>query len=138
MQVDDIGGITDKSSRSVVQFNEHPLNFGRKNIPIEDVVLPKVTSNFPFHTLLYDHSWTHLSGIHLADPMFGNPEKIDLVLDVDAFSRAILNGWWSGPPGTPSSFKMQFDWVLSGKVNMKKNLQASRYQMQTGVLPKCI
>ena len=77
VKVDGIGGITDKSSHSVVQLNVHPSNFGRKNITIEAVVLPKVTSKLPVHTVSYDHSWTHLSGIRLADPLFGKPARKD-------------------------------------------------------------
>ena len=62
VQVDGIGGITDKFSRWVVQFNACPSNFGRKNIhvEVEAVVLPKVILNLPVHTVSYDHSWTHL------------------------------------------------------------------------------
>ena len=108
VEMDGIGGITDKSSRPVVQFNVHLSNFGRNNIAVEAVVLPTVTSNLPVRTVLYDHSWTHLSGIQLADPQFGKPGKIDFLLGVDLFSRVFLNGQQSGPLGTPSAFKTQF------------------------------
>ena len=40
LKVDGIGGITDNSSRSVVQFNVHPSNFGGNNTAIEPVELP--------------------------------------------------------------------------------------------------
>ena len=120
----------DKSSRSVVQFIVHLSNFGRKNIAVEAVVLPKVTLNLPVHTVSYEHSWTHLSGIRLADPQLGKPGKIDLLFGVHAFSRVLLNGWQSGPPGTPSVLKMQFGWVLFGMVSTK-NLQVFHYQTQS-------
>ena len=132
VEVDGIGGITDKSSHSVVQLNVHPSNFGRRNIAVEAVVLPKVTLNLPVRIVSYDHSWTHLSGIQLADPQFGKPGKINLLLGVDAFSDIFLNGRWSGPPGTPSAFKTQFGWIMSGKIYTKKDLQASHFQMQSG------
>ena len=108
MEVDGIGGITDKSSCSVVQFNLHPSIFGGKYIALEAVVLPKVTSNLQIRPITYDYSWMHLSGIQLADPQFGKQGKIDLLLGVDAFSCLLLNKQRSGPPGTPTAFRMQF------------------------------
>ena len=58
--------------------------------------------------------WNHLNGIDLADPGFGCPGKIDMLLGIDVFVDVILHGRRSGPPGTPIAFETCFGWVLAG------------------------
>ena len=49
----------------------------------------------------------------LADPGYGKPGRIDL-LGVEVFVDVLLNGWLSGPFGSPVALKTKFGWVLSG------------------------
>jgi hypothetical protein len=51
-------------------------------------VLPRVSSF---------QKWTHLSSLQLADPDFGHPGKIDILLGVDIYAETLLHGRWSGP-----------------------------------------
>ena len=55
--------------------------------------------------------------MQLADPSFGQPGKIDILIGVDVFVNVLLHGWRSGPPGSPVTFKMKFGWVLAGETN---------------------
>ena len=116
IQVDGIGGIMNKASRSVVQFFVQPLNQSRTSLKVEAIVLPKVTSNLPVNPIPKDRNWTHLEGIQLSDPGFDTPGRIDLLLGADIFSRVVRHGRRFGPPGSPSAFETQFGWVLSGRV----------------------
>ncbi len=43
--------------------------------------------------------WSHLHDIDLADPGFGCPGKIDMLLGIDIFVEAILHGRRGGPTG---------------------------------------
>ena len=54
----------------------------------------------------------------MSDPGFDTPGRTDLLLgaDIHVFSRVVLHGQQFGPPGSPSAFETQFDWVLSGAV----------------------
>ncbi len=52
-----------------------------------------------------------MSGLKLADPGFGEPGKIDVLLGAD------LHGRRTGSPGTPTAFETIFGWVLSGKID---------------------
>ena len=63
-----------------------------------------------------DAKWKHLSDIQLADPDFGSPSKIDLLLGVDIFITVLLNGRRFGPPGSPTALETDFGWVLAGGV----------------------
>ena len=65
----------------------------------------------------YKPTWTHLSGIKLADSDFGHPGRIDLLLDVDVYADILLHGRQSGNPGSPVAFETIFGWVLSGRTN---------------------
>ena len=60
----------------------------------------------------------HLSNLSLADPDFGIPGKIDLLLGADVYTDVLLHGRRCGPPGTPTAFETQFGWVLTGRTNM--------------------
>ena len=45
--------------------------------------------------------WKHLTGLDLADPDFGTPVHIDVLLGADYYSETLLSGWRWGPRGTP-------------------------------------
>ena len=47
----------------------------------------------------------------LADPDFGRPGRIDILLRIDVYGRR------SGPPGSPIAFETRFGWVLAGRTN---------------------
>ena len=60
------------------------------------------------------HSPTHMDAsldIPLADPDFGRPGRIDLLLGVDIFIESLLHGRRIGPPGSPTAFETKFGWL---------------------------
>ncbi len=57
-----------------------------------------------------------MSNIDLADPYFGQPGRIDVLLGVDVFVQVVRNGRRAGPPGSPVAFETGFGWVLAGEV----------------------
>ncbi len=117
-QIAGIGGIAHQSSSlSCVRFSIAPIQSPVSPTDDEAVVLPKVTSNLPLQPVPLLPSWQHLSGIRLADPDFGTPGAVDMILGIDVFNEALLHGRWSGPRGTPSAFETTFGWVLAGAVS---------------------
>jgi hypothetical protein len=58
-----------------------------------------------------------LSDVTLADPNFGLPSRIDLLLGVDVFTAVILQGRRQGPPGSPTAFETKLGWTLAGSTN---------------------
>ena len=81
------------------------------------MIVPQVTTDLPLKSMQLDTKWKHLSNIQLADPDFGSPSKIDLLLGVDIFISVLLNGWRFGPPGSPTALETEFGWVLAGGVS---------------------
>ena len=110
------------SSRSVVTLtvaNEKSVKVGRLIGPrwkVQAAVLPKVTTKLPASPVSLDKNWKHLSGLRLADPDFGVPGYIDVLLGVDMFCRVVRQGRRQGPPGSPMAIKTCFGWVLSGTI----------------------
>ena len=51
----------------------------------------------------------------IADPEFGRPDKIDLLLGVDVYAEVMLHGRRVGMTGSPTAFETSFGWVLAGK-----------------------
>ena len=56
-----------------------------------------------------------MSGLQLADPEFGKPGRVDLLLGVDVFTEVMMQGRRVGTPGTPTAFETTLGWVLTGK-----------------------
>ena len=53
-------------------------------------------------------------GLQPAEPGFGRPGRIDVLLGVDVFVDVLLHGRRSGPPKSPIAFETLFGWVLAG------------------------
>ncbi len=73
-----------------------------------------MTCDLPISPVPFDWSWSHLTNIPLADPAFGQPGRIDILLGVDVFVDVLLHGRRTGPPGSPVALETGFGWVLSG------------------------
>ena len=75
---------------------------------VSAIIVPRVTCDLPLHPVSFDSSLHHLEDIDLADPDFGRPGRIDLLLGVDVFVVTLLQGRQTGPSGTPSAFETEF------------------------------
>ena len=76
-----------------------------------------MTCDLPTSPVPYSLGWTHLNNIHLADPDFGTPGRIDLLLGVDIFTEVLLRGRRKGPPRSPIALETSFGWVLCGNTD---------------------
>ena len=82
-------------------------------------------------TYLYIPSRTVSSA--LADPEFGTPGRIDLLLGVDVFVSVLRDGRRTGPPGSPVAFETEFGWVLAGNANsLTPNHHVTTHHALTG------
>lgn len=81
------------------------------------MIVHRVTCNLPIHLVSIGSDWSHLKGLSLADPTFGLPSAVDILLGVDVFAEALLQGRRSGPPDSPTALETEFGWVLAGTAN---------------------
>ena len=81
------------------------------------IVVPRVTCALPVRPISFCSNRNHLNDIPLADPDFGLPGRVDLLLGVDIFTEVLLHCRRTGPPGTPAAFETVFEWVLAGQTS---------------------
>ena len=116
INISGIAGISHKSPlHSVADFSISPVSSPSQKLEITAVVVPRVTCDLPLQPIHLHSRWNHLTDLHLADPDFGRPGKIDILLGVDIYADVLLQGWRSGPPGSPVAFETKFGWILAGK-----------------------
>ena len=82
------------------------------------MAVPRVTNEIPLRPVHLNSQWSHLTNLHLADPDFGRPGRIDILLGVDIYADVLLNGRRIGPPGSPAAFETRFGWVLAGRTKL--------------------
>lgn len=102
-----------------VQLNGADGYCRSKAIDLEAVVLPQISSEIPAHPVPFKGAWKHLKGLPLADPEFGTPSQVDLLLGNDVFFQVLRHGRRHGPPGSPDAIETRFGWVLCGVVDRK-------------------
>ena len=116
--VSGIGGLSpDHPVQSITSFRIASMTSNERTIDVTALVVPKVTCDLPTFPVPYDPTWTHLSDLHLADPEFGVPGRIDILLGVDVFTGVLLNGRRKGPPRSPIALETCFGWVLCGNTH---------------------
>ena len=112
-------GLTHGSSaQSLTQFVISPIQDRAREIDITAVIVPRVTCDLPLQPIQFKPEWTHLSNLTLADPDFGVPAKIDLLLGVNVFAEVTRQGRRTGTAGSPTAFETDFGWVLAGDTNV--------------------
>ena len=116
-RISGIAGLSHKSPiQSITTFNISAVKSTSQCFDVSAIIVPKVTCDLPHHPISFDLSWNHLSSVDLADPQFGQPGRIDILLGVDIFVQVLRNGRRTGPPGAPVAFETEFGWVLAGEI----------------------
>ena len=76
-----VGGFTHNSPmKSITSFQVSHIQSPSERMNVLAVVVPKVTCYIPHYHIPFDSSWDHLSDLDLADPEFGTPGRIDMLL----------------------------------------------------------
>ena len=107
----------DLRSQPFTKLVVSPLQDSNQEIVVNAVIVPRVTCDLPTQQIPFKTEWNHLADHTLADPDFGRPGKIDLLLGVEVFSEVVRQGRRYGTSGSPSAFETDFGWVLAGGTN---------------------
>ena len=114
-RISGVAGLTGSSPlQTVANFNIVTTCPPQEKIGINAIVVPRVTCDLPLQPVPFDLKWNHFCDVQLADPDFGFPGRIHLLLGVEVFAAVMLHSRRSGPPGTPVAFETKFGWVLAG------------------------
>ena len=100
------------SLQSIATLEISPLCSSGEKLHVSAIVVPRVTCDLPTQPVHFNTKWSHLNDLRLADPSFGQPSKVDILLGVDIYADVLLHGRRSG---TPVAFGKKFGWILTGK-----------------------
>ena len=76
-----------------------------------------VPSDLPLHPIPFNLKWKHLSGLQLADPVFGQPRKIDILSGSKFLLKCCSTGGGLDHLNLPSCSETKFGWVLAGRTD---------------------
>ena len=103
------------SARGMVQVELKSIGGREKGrLRVEALVLPKISLELPMQQVPFDPKWNHLKGLTPADPNFGTPGRVDMLIGADVYCRTVLYGQWFSPSESPMAIKTWFGRVLSG------------------------
>lgn len=63
-----------------------------------------------------NNSWTHIQALQLADPDFGKPKPVHLIIGADSYYKIIKPDLIHGDSSTPVAQLTIFGWIISGPV----------------------
>ncbi len=113
-RISGVAGLScNSSAQSVADFKVASTCFPHRKFDVTAIVVSRVTCDLPLHPISHSPMWNHLSGLELADPEFGTPGRIDILLGVEIIASVLRNGRRSGAPGSPVAFETDFGWVLA-------------------------
>ena len=111
-----VQGTQCQGSNFLTTLTISPLH-NKKEFVCRPAVVRKVTENIPNKLLEPLDNYPHLIGLHLADPTFNIPGKIDILLGADLWLQ--LQGDFppiKPPPSEPGAHATVFGWVLVGPI----------------------
>ena len=115
VRVSGIGGISQRTpTQSIANFQIAPVGIRKLRMGVTAVIVPRVTCGLPLTHVPFRLDWSHITDLPLADPAFGQPGRIDILLGVDIFLDVLRQGRRSGPSGSPTALETEFGWVLCG------------------------
>ena len=113
-----VGGMSHNSHiKTSTNFHVSLIQSPNDKIAVTAVVVPEVTCELPHYHIPFDSQWSHLSDLELADPEFGTPGRIDVLLGVDVFTQVLLHGRRVGPVNSPVGIETKFGWIIAGATN---------------------
>ena len=98
---------------------------------VSTVVMPKVTISLPRHNLAALKEMPHLKDLPLADPLFYEPRRVDLILDADVFDEVLLPKKIAGPTGTPSAWSTSLGWGVMGRYTLSNSISLPNAAVNT-------
>ena len=117
-RISGVAGLSQSSSaQSITDFKVSSVHCPDRKLDVTAVVVSRVTCDLPLHPIPFNSTWNHLSNLNLADPGFGQPGRIDLLLGVEVFVKVMRHGRRLGISGSPCAFETDFGWVLAGCTN---------------------
>ncbi|XP_075157510.1 uncharacterized protein LOC142230767 [Haematobia irritans] len=106
-----LAGLTHKQCT----FNLVSGGENRKEVEVCALVLPQLTGKLPSSSISIPKQ--SLEGLQLADPHFGQSDKVDILIGADVYPQIILEGVRRNILGSLVAQNTIFGWVLTGQLD---------------------
>ncbi|XP_075167660.1 uncharacterized protein LOC142239773 [Haematobia irritans] len=106
-----LAGLTHKQCT----FNLVSGGENRKEVEVCALVLPQLTGKLPSSSISIPEQ--SLEGLQLADPHFGQSDKVDILIGADVYPQIILEGVRRNILGSLVAQNTIFGWVLTGQLD---------------------
>ncbi|XP_011258489.2 uncharacterized protein LOC105252680 [Camponotus floridanus] len=120
-----VGEQSSNRTRGLTSFKITSLYDKSEEFQISAHILPKLTSVI-LSAPITMRPWPYFEGLSLADPQFGSPSAVDLIIGADLYPQIIKEGLRKGPSNTPIAQLTAFGWVISGPVSSESPHLAAR------------
>ena len=121
LQFSGVQGTPCKPSRHMTCFNLSPMQADLPKVLVKAAVVPTVTVDLPTRELNQVADLPHLSGLHLADPTFHSPGRIDVLLGADVYLQLMLKTpMVTGDITDPGALETIFGWAIMGPVKASR------------------
>lgn len=87
------------------------------SLTIDAYIANRITAIRPI-TADIKATWTHLSGLQLADPTYIENKAIDILIGTRTFAEIIESGLVKGQPNEPIAQKTKLGWITSGSYDV--------------------
>lgn len=94
---------------------------GSHAFSVNAAIIKRVTRDLP--TVAVDATkWPHLSTIQLADPDYGTPGPISILLGAEIMGSLMENGFINGNLDSPHAMRTKLGWILFGSISKQRSM----------------
>ena len=119
LEINGVGSMRSKTNFGSVTLMLKPVDQESNVLVTDAVILKDICNNLP-STVCTPHNWVHIRNLKLADSNFFKPDKVDILLGSDVFSKILLDGRISGNEGEPDAINTIFGYILLGRFSTPK------------------
>lgn len=120
-QIIGVGGNIAAEARGITKITISSL-VSDFQLDLVAVIMKQVTGILPRDRLPVD-SWPRFKSIPLADPAFGTPARVDILLGADVIGLIYTAGFLAGDTVTPHAMNTHLGWIVFGAIRNATSMQ---------------
>ncbi len=129
-----IQGAQVPNSSHVVDLILSPLTGTATSVKMTAVVVDKITSDLPIQKLPNIRQSPVLKGLHLADPNFDLPGRINLLLGMDCYNEIILPAVVTSENSSLKAYQSIFGYIVAGPCHLSASQEVSHVSIHSSTV----
>ncbi len=111
-----------------------PLSGTATSVKMTAVVVDKITSDLPIQKLPNIRQSPVLKGLHLADPDFDLPGRINLLLGMDCYNEIILPAVVTSENSSLKAYQSIFGYIVAGPCHLSASQEVSHVSIHSSTV----